>query len=72
MIQKMLNDYLWDSISVRDTAVRKKHEREFLSWDAFGIIKKPRGTGKFSQTLKLEREYSDISISNAGADRNCN
>ena len=41
VIQEMLSDYLWDSISVRDTAVRKEHEGELLSWDAAGAFAEP-------------------------------
>lgn len=40
-IQEMLSDYLWDSISVRDTAVRKKYERKLLSWNVAGAFAEP-------------------------------
>ena len=36
-IQEMLSDYLWDSISVRDTAVRTNMKEKFLPWYAAWI-----------------------------------
>ena len=37
-IQEMLGDYLWDSISVRDTAVRKKMKENFYHGMLLGLL----------------------------------
>ena len=60
-IQEMLGDYLWDSISVRDTAVRRNMKENFYHGMLLGLlqsqdswlVKSNAGTGE---------GYSDISI----------
>ena len=37
-IQDMLNDYLWDSISVRDTAVRINMKENFYHGMLLGLL----------------------------------
>ena len=60
-IQEMLSDYLWDSISVRDTAGAQKHERKLLPWDAAWAFAK---SGQLAGQVHAEtgEGYSDISI----------
>lgn len=38
-IQEMLHDYLWDSISVRDTAVRKNQKENFYHGMLLGLLR---------------------------------
>ena len=39
MIQDMLHDYLWDSISVRDTAVRMSMKENFYHGMVLGLLR---------------------------------
>ena len=61
MIQRMLGDYLWDSISVRDTAVRKNMKENFYHGMLLGLLQ-----NQDSWLVKSNGEtgegYSDISI----------
>ena len=45
MIEEMLNDYLWDSISVRDTAVRTNIKENFYHGLLLGLL---RSQGKLA------------------------
>ena len=60
-IQEMLGDYLWDSISVRDTAVRRNMKENFYHGMLLGLLQ-----GQDSWLVKSNAEtgegYSDISI----------
>ena len=60
-IQKMLGDYLWDSISVRDTAVRRNMKENFYHGMLLGLLQ-----NQDSWLVKFNAEtgegYSDISI----------
>ncbi len=60
-IQEMLGDYLWDSISVRDTAVRSNMKENFYHGMLFGLL---RSQGKWLVKSNAEtgEGYSDISI----------
>ena len=61
MIQRMLGDYLWDSISVRDTAVRKNMKENFYHGMLLGLLQ-----NQDSWLVKSNGEtgegYSDILI----------
>lgn len=61
LIQDMLNDYLWDSISVRDTAVRKNMKENFYHGMLLGILNSQENWMTQSNAETGER-YSDISI----------
>ena len=60
-IQDMLHDYLWDSISVRDTAVRRNMKENFYHGMLLGLLR-----SQDSLLVKSNAEtgegYSDISI----------
>ena len=60
-IQDMLNDYLWDSISVRDTAVRSSMKENFYHGMLLGLLQSQE-----SWSVRSNAEtgigYSDISI----------
>ena len=60
-IQDMLHDYLWDSISVRDTAVRRNMKENFYHGMLLGLLR-----SQDSWLVKFNAEtgegYSDISI----------
>ena len=60
-IQEMLGDYLWDSISVRDTAVRSNMKENFYHGMLLGLL---RSQGKWLVKSNAEtgEGYSDISI----------
>ena len=60
-IQEMLSDYLWDSISVRDTAVRANRKENFYHGMVLGLL---RGQGSWLVKSNAEtgEGYSDISI----------
>ena len=60
-IQDMLHDYLWDSISVRDTAVRMNMKENFYHGMVLGLL---RSQGKWLVKSNAEtgEGYSDISV----------
>ena len=60
-IQDMLHDYLWDSISIRDTAVQKNMKENFYHGMLLGLL---RSQGKWLIQSNAENGegYSDISI----------
>lgn len=60
-IEEMLNNYLWDSISIRDTAVRKNQKENFYHGLLLGLL---RSEGKWLIRSNAEagEGYSDITI----------
>ena len=61
VIQEMLSDYLWDSISVRDTAVRRNMKENFYHGMLLGLLQNQDNWLVKSNAEKGEG-YSDISI----------
>ena len=60
-IQDMLHDYLWESISVRDTAVRRNMKENFYHGMLLGLLRSQDSWLVRSNAEKGEG-YSDISI----------
>ena len=60
-IQKMLGDYLWDSISVRDTAVRRNMKENFYHGLLLGLLQH-QGNWLLKSNAETGEGYSDISI----------
>lgn len=60
-IQDMLSDYLWDSISVRDTAVRRNMKENFYHGMLFGLLQS-QGSWIVKSNAETGEGYSDISI----------
>ena len=60
-IQDMLHDYLWDSISVRDTAMRMNRKENFYHGMLLGLLQS-QGTWGVQSNAETGRGYSDISI----------
>ena len=60
-IQEMLRDYLWDSISVRDTAVRKNRKENFYHGMLLGLLQS-RESWLVRSNAETGEGYSDISI----------
>lgn len=61
MIQDMLQDYLWNSISVRDTAVRTRMKENFYHGMLLGLLRSQENWLIQSNTETGEG-YSDISV----------
>jgi len=61
LIEEMLHDYLWDSISVRDTAVRKSMKENFYHGMVLGLLQS-RGDWLIKSNAELGEGYSDIVI----------
>lgn len=61
LIEEMLHDYLWDSISVRDTAVRKSMKENFYHGMILGLLQS-RGDWLIKSNAELGEGYSDIVI----------
>lgn len=61
-IQDMLHDYLWDSISVRDTAVRMNRKENFYHGMVLGLLQS-QGSWRVQSNAETGTGYSDISIS---------
>lgn len=61
LIGEMLHDYLWDSISVRDTAVRKNMKENFYHGMVLGLLQS-RGDWLARSNAELGEGYSDIVI----------
>lgn len=61
VIGEMLHDYLWDSISVRDTAVRKSMKENFYHGMLLGLLQS-RGDWLIRSNAELGEGYSDIVI----------
>ena len=60
-IQEMLNDYLWDSISVRDTAVRSSMKENFYHGMLLGLLQSQE-SWSIRSNAETGLGYSDISI----------
>lgn len=60
-IQKMLQDYLWDSISIRDTAARTNQKEHFYHGMLLGLLQS-QGTWSVRSNMENGIGYSDISI----------
>lgn len=63
-IQDMLNDYLWDSISVRDTAVRRNMKENFYHGMVLGLLRS-QGNWLIQSNAETGEDYSDISVCTA-------
>ena len=61
LIEEMLRDYLWDSISVRDTAVRRNQKENFYHGMLLGLLQS-QGNWLIQSNAELGEGYSDISI----------
>ena len=61
-IQDMLHDYLWDSISVRDTAVRTSMKENFYHGMVLGLLRR-QGNWLIQSNAETGEGYSDISVS---------
>ena len=61
-IQDMLHDYLWDSISVRDTAVRMNRKENFYHGMVLRLLQS-QGNWRVQSNDETGTGYSDISIS---------
>ena len=60
-IQNMLRDYLWDSISVRDTAVRTNMKENFYHGMLLGLLRS-QGSWLVKSNAETGEGYSDICI----------
>lgn len=60
-IQDMLHDYLWDSISVRDTAVRMDRKENFYHGLVLGLLRS-QGNWLIQSNAETGEGYSDISV----------
>ncbi len=60
-IQEMLGDYLWDSISVRDTAVRRNMKENFYHGMLLGLLQN-QDSWLVKSNAETDEGYSDISI----------
>ena len=63
-IQDMLNDYLWDSISVRDTVVRRNRKENFYHGMVLGLLRS-QGNCLIQSNAETGEGYSDISVCTA-------
>lgn len=61
LIEEMLHDYLWDSISVRDTAVRKDRQENFYHGMVLGLLRS-RSDWLTRSNPEMGEGYSDIVI----------
>ena len=61
MIEDMLHDYLWDSISIRDSAVRKGMKENFYHGMLLGLLQS-QGSWSIQSNAETGEGYSDISI----------
>lgn len=61
LIQEMLHDYLWDSISVRDTAVRMDRKENFYHGMVLGLLRS-QGSWLIQSNAETGEGYSDISV----------
>ena len=60
-IQEMLGDYLWESISVRDTAVRRNMKENFYHGMLLGLLQN-QDSWLVRSNAETGEGYSDISI----------
>lgn len=61
-VQEMLHDYLWDSISVRDTAIRTSMKENFYHGMLLGLLRS-QGNWLIQSNAEIGEGYSDISVS---------
>lgn len=61
IIQNMLHDYLWDSISIRDTAVRMDRKENFYHGMILGLLRSQENW-LIQSNVETGEGYSDISI----------
>ena len=61
LIEEMMHDYLWNSIRVRDTAVRKNMKENFYHGMVLGLLQS-RGDWLIQSNAELGEGYSDISV----------
>lgn len=61
VIQEMLHDYLWDSISVRDAAVRMNMKKNFYHGMVLGLLQSQENW-LVQSNAEMGEGYSDISI----------
>ena len=61
VIQELLSDYLWDSISVRDTAVRRNMKENFYHGMLLGLLQN-QDNWLVKSNAETGEGYSDISI----------
>ncbi len=61
VIEEMMNEYLWESISIRDTAVVKQRKESFYHGMLLGLLKS-RGTGVIRSNAESGEGFSDITI----------
>ena len=61
VIQEMLGDYLWESISVRDTAVRRNMKENFYHGMLLGLLQN-QDNWLVKSNAETGEGYSDISI----------
>lgn len=61
----MLHDYLWDSISVRDTAVRVDRKENFYHGLLLGLLRS-QGKWLIHSNAESGEGYSDITVSTSG------
>lgn len=61
IIQNMLHDYLWDSISIRDTAVRMDRKENFYHGMILGLLRSQENW-LIQSNAETEEGYSDVSI----------
>ena len=61
VIQEMLHDYLWESISVRDTAVRSNMKENFYHGMVLGLLRS-QGNWLIQSNAETGEGYSDISV----------
>ena len=61
MIQDMLHDYLWESISVRNTAVRRNMKENFYHGMLLGLLRS-QDSWLVKSNAETGEGYSDISI----------
>ena len=60
-MRKVLSAYLWDSISVRDTAVRRNMKENFYHGMLLGLLRS-QGSWLVRSNVETGEGYSDISI----------
>lgn len=65
VIQEMLSDYLWESISIRDTAVRSDLKENFYQGMLLGLLRS-QGDWSIKSNAETGLGYSDISVSTPG------
>lgn len=61
VIQEMLHDYLWESISIRDTAVRKEMKENYYHGMLLGLLRS-QGNWLIRSNAEMGEGYSDISV----------